>query len=67
MSIGKYLKAIAAAAGAGLTAAIALTSAGSIDWRTGWIPIATAVASALGVWAVPNKPASVQPPAPPQP
>lgn len=55
-----YLKAIASAVGAGLTAAIALTSVGHIDWATGWIPIATAVLSGLGTWAVPNasKPAA---------
>jgi hypothetical protein len=49
ISVARYAKAITAAVGVGLTVAVA-------EWgaTNKWVAIAIAVASALGVYAVPN-------------
>lgn len=53
---GRYAKAITAAIGLGVTVAVALYGAGNK-----WVAVAVAVASAFGVYGVPNS----RPPAPP--
>lgn len=65
---GRYQKAIAALVAGGVGwAGVVIASTPTAITSSEWLGLAVVIATALGVYAVPNVPAPAKPPAPPAP